>query len=170
MADAAEEKRQAAIAAASKKKAASKGKKGKEEERETPAPEEKPNGRSSQLKSALDEPVEEVEPKFDLFLPTEFSQALKRKFGRRFTFGPIHFNGLDQEFDEEKARQMVIDALQASEPFKSAGADVCVHGHKVQVKERTLRRGTSLLKHSRFLNNLEVVPIWPPEPEPVQQE
>jgi len=39
-----------------------------------------------------------------------------------------------------------------------------VHGHKVQVKERTLKRGTTLLKHSRFLPNLEVRPIWPVEP------
>jgi len=39
-----------------------------------------------------------------------------------------------------------------------------VHGHKVQVKQRNLKRGTSLLKHSRFLPNLEVKPILPAEP------
>lgn len=48
-----------------------------------------------------------------------------------------------------------------------SGSNICVHGHKVQVKERTLKRGTSMLKHSRFLPNLQVKPIWPAEPEPV---
>lgn len=37
----------------------------------------------------------------------------------------------------------------------------------MQVKDRTLKRATSLLKHARFLQNLEVVPVWPSEPEPV---
>ena len=37
------------------------------------------------------------------------------------------------------------------------------------VKGRTLKRATSLLKHARFLQNLEVTPVWPPEPEPVQE-
>jgi hypothetical protein len=40
----------------------------------------------------------------------------------------------------------------------------------VSVKDRTLKRGTSLLKHARFLSNLEVIPIWPSEPEPEQDE
>lgn len=96
--------------------------------------------------------------------------ALKKKYGRRFTFGPVVFNDLDKEFDDESARKMVIEKLEKSGIYADAGSDVCVHGHKVQIKERTLRRGTSLLKHSRFLNNLEVVPIFPPEPEPVQEE
>lgn len=165
MADAAEEKRQQAIAAASKKKA-SKKKGGKDDDqRETPAPDDKPGGRASALKSDLDQDGDDGQ-QFDLYLPNEFSMALKRKFGRRFTFGPINFNDLNKEFDGEAARKMVIDCLEASGPFREPGSAVCVHGHKVQVKERTLKRGTSLLKHSRFLNNLEVVPIWPPEPEP----
>jgi len=64
---------------------------------------------------------------------------------------------------------MVIDCLEKSAPFKDAGSNVCVHGYKVEVKERTLKRGTSMLKHSRFLPNLNVTPIWPPEPEPVEE-
>jgi len=31
--------------------------------------------------------------------------ALKQKFGRKFTFGPIAFNDLDKEFDGEAARK-----------------------------------------------------------------
>jgi hypothetical protein len=34
------------------------------------------------------------------------------------------------------------------------------------VKKRTLKRRTTLLKHARFLKNLEVNPVYPPEPEP----
>ena len=55
--------------------------------------------------------------------------------------------------------------LEASEQFAEAGKS-CVHGYRVLVKDRTLKRSTSVLKHARFLNNLEVVPVWPPEPEP----
>ncbi len=36
-----------------------------------------------------------------------------------------------------------------------------MHGFNVTVKERTLKRGSSLLKHARFLNNLEVTPVLP---------
>lgn len=31
--------------------------------------------------------------------------ALKQKFGRPFTFGPITFNDLDKDFDGEAARK-----------------------------------------------------------------
>jgi hypothetical protein len=65
---------------------------------------------------------------------------------------------------------MVIDALEKSAPMQQPGSNICVHGHKVQVKERTLKRSTTLLKHSRFLPNLEVKPIWPAEPVPEVNE
>ena len=42
-----------------------------------------------------------------------------------------------------------------------------MHGFKVAVKERTLKRRTSLLKHSRFLKNLVVTPVYP---EPIIEE
>ena len=47
---------------------------------------------------------------------------------------------------------------------------LCIHGLKVMVKGRTLRRRTTILKHSRFLRNLVVSPIFPSEPEPVVVE
>ena len=47
---------------------------------------------------------------------------------------------------------------------------MCIHGFKVKVKRRTLKRRTTLLKHARFLKNLEVLPVFPPEPEPVVEE
>jgi hypothetical protein len=37
------------------------------------------------------------------------------------------------------------------------------------VKERTLKRRTSLLKHARFISNLEVKPVFPAEPEMVPE-
>ncbi len=40
-----------------------------------------------------------------------------------------------------------------------------MHGYRVTVKERTLKRRTSLLKHARFISNLEVKPVLPAEPD-----
>jgi hypothetical protein len=45
--------------------------------------------------------------------------------------------------------------------------NLCIHGFKVAVKGKTLKRRTTILKHARFLRNLEVTPVFPPEPEPV---
>lgn len=110
---------------------------------------------------------EQTEPdvNYDLFVPAQFSAALRQKVGRKFTFGPVEFSGLDKELDSEAARKLVVDTLEQSSTMKAVGQNLCVHGFKVQVKERTLKRSTSLLKHSRFLHNLEVVPVWPAEPE-----
>ena len=44
-----------------------------------------------------------------------------------------------------------------------------MHGYKVEVKERTLKRRTSLLKHARFISNLEVKPVFPVEQELVPE-
>lgn len=33
------------------------------------------------------------------------------------------------------------------------------------MKDRTLKRRTSLLKHARFISNLEVRPVFPPQPD-----
>jgi hypothetical protein len=46
---------------------------------------------------------------------------------------------------------------------------LCIHGFKVKVKKRTLKRRGTMLKHARFLKNLEVIPIFPTEPEPVAE-
>ena len=48
--------------------------------------------------------------------------------------------------------------------------NLCIHGFKVQVKNKTLKRRTTILKHARFLRNLEVTPVFPPEPEPVPEQ
>lgn len=45
--------------------------------------------------------------------------------------------------------------------------NLCIHGFNVTIKKKTLKRRTTILKHSRFLRNLEVTPVFPPEPEPV---
>ena len=45
-----------------------------------------------------------------------------------------------------------------------------MHGYQVQVKERTLKRSTSLLKHARFIHNLEVKPVFPAEADVVLEE
>ena len=44
-----------------------------------------------------------------------------------------------------------------------------MHGLKVRINGRTLKRPTTVVKHSRFLRNLDVIPILPPEPEPVTE-
>lgn len=48
--------------------------------------------------------------------------------------------------------------------------NVCIHGYKVNIKGKTLKRRSTIVKHSRFLRNLEVIPIFPPEPEPIQED
>ena len=75
---------------------------------------------------------------------------MKEKVGRSFVFGPLDFSGLDSdEFDATEARQKVIDSLENS---TSLGEDaICVHGYRVLVKDRTLKRKSSVLKHARFM-------------------
>lgn len=43
--------------------------------------------------------------------------------------------------------------------------NICIHGFKVTIKKKTLKRRNTIVKHSRFLRNLEVYPVFPPEPE-----
>ena len=45
--------------------------------------------------------------------------------------------------------------------------NLCIHGFNVTIKQKTLKRRTTIVKHSRFLRNLEVTPVFPPEPEPL---
>jgi len=47
--------------------------------------------------------------------------------------------------------------------------NICIHGFKVKIKQRNLKRRTSLLKHSRFLRNLEVTANPPPIKEVAQE-
>ena len=105
MVDAAEEKRQAAIAAAQKKKAAlSKGKAKNAEEVPVALPPPVDQNKINHLKRMLIK-QDHSQDDFDLFDPQEFSRALKARIGRRFTFGPVEFNGLDSDdFQQEEAR------------------------------------------------------------------
>jgi hypothetical protein len=70
-------------------------------------------------------------------------------------------------FEAEKQREKVISVLEKGMLLPT---NLCVHGFKVKAKGRTLKRKSTLLKHGRFLKNLEVVPIVPPMPEPVPEE
>lgn len=69
-------------------------------------------------------------------------------------------------FEPEQQREHVTSALERSILLPS---NLCVHGFKVKVKKRNLKRRSTLLKHARFLRNLEVLPVLPKEPEPVAE-
>ena len=45
-----------------------------------------------------------------------------------------------------------------------------IHGLTIQAKGRTLKRASTILHHSRFLRNLEVLPLPPMLSEPVTME
>ena len=102
-----------------------------------------------------------------MYLPASFERALQARVPRPFIFGPVEFEGLDlteeqQPFEPEGQRDHVCSALERSILLPS---NLCIHGFKVKVKRRNLKRRSSLLKHARFLRNLEVLPVVPPEPE-----
>jgi hypothetical protein len=42
-----------------------------------------------------------------------------------------------------------------------AESQICLHGYNILAKGRTLKRSSTLLKHARFLNNLQVTPVYP---------
>jgi len=108
------------------------------------------------------------EKELDLFLPTEFSQALKKKIERPFVFGPITFKGLDSsDFNGDMTREMVMSYLEKTPRMPK---DLCIHGFNVLIRDRTLRRSSTILKHARFLKSMKVTPIFPPEPEPSIKE
>ena len=66
-------------------------------------------------------------------------------------------------FDAESQREGVTKVLDQSLLLPN---QLCIHGFKVTAKKRTLKRRRTLLKHARFLQNMEVFPIYPKEPEP----
>jgi len=72
----------------------------------------------------------------------------------------------EHPFEPEAQREHVTSALERSILLPS---NLCVHGFKVKVKKRNLKRRSTLLKHARFLRNLEVLPVLPPEPEPMAE-
>ncbi len=150
-----EERRQAAKLAASKKKKGGAGGKKEQKEEEEEKKEEKAPA--------------PVKKELDLFIPNEFAQTLKDKIPRPFIFGPIEFTGLNLSEEEEPfrhdlARREVQDNLERT-PYLPE--HICIHGFKVTIKQKTLKRRSTIVKHSRFLRNLEIYPVFPPEPEPV---
>jgi hypothetical protein len=47
--------------------------------------------------------------------------------------------------------------------------NICIHGFNVTIKNKTLKRRSSIVKHSRFLRNMEVTPIAPKLVESIQE-
>lgn len=96
----------------------------------------------------------------DLTDPRDFAEAVREKVQRPFTFGPIDLEGLDSvEFDMASAYDLIMETLEQQSVF--AEGPICVHGYNVLAKGRTLKRSSTLLKHARFLNNLQVTPVYP---------
>ena len=139
-----EEKKIQAMEAAKKQKKGGKKKKGDDE----PTVEESvdPNKTVSEFNKGPDE-------EFDLFNPDSFKRALKAKVPRPFIFGPVEFEGLHLNDDQapfvpQDERERVTGVLERSMMMPSS---LCVHGYKVCVKKRNLKRRSSILKHARFL-------------------
>lgn len=96
---------------------------------------------------------EHGDEQFDPYIPASFERALKQKIARPFIFGPIEFDGLnlaeeEVPFDAESQREKVSGVLERGIYLPS---NLCLHGFKVKVKNRTLKRRSTLLKHARFL-------------------
>lgn len=100
--------------------------------------------------------------------PSDFAEALKERIGRPFIFGPVEFNHLNipEEFNAEAYRHLVSQTLDQTLQMPE---NLCIHGYQVTVKNKTLKRATTVLKHSRFLKNMVVYPVYPiQETAPVQ--
>lgn len=152
----------------------------RKEEEEKAKKAKKPKG-----KKGDDKPSEEVsqqyqsvnsskkEETFDTSTQDGFDKALRHHVKRPFLFGPIVFEGLDLDdtvslFDPEEQRKRVTDLLERGVKLPTG---LCQHGYRVTIKKRNLKRRSSLLKHARFLKNLEVRPNGPPPPvEEVKEE
>ena len=39
--------------------------------------------------------------------------------------------------------------------------NLCIHGYEVTIKNKTLKRATTVLKHAKFLKNMIVYPVYP---------
>ena len=135
-----EEERKAAAAA--KKKPGAKPKKDEE-----PKEEEKPQGPP---------PKREL----DLSNPQDFAEALKEQIPRPFVFGPIEFSELDNP-ELHMGEHWGDHVCEALESCLSMPPNLCEHGYQVTCKGKTLKRATTLVKHSRFLRNLIVKPTYP---------
>lgn len=148
-----EERRIAAAASAAKKKGA-KGKKEavvEEEKREDKAQGPPPKRQ------------------LDLMNLEDFKEALKEKVPRPFVFGPVEFTNLDlpeeEVFPAVEWRSAVVDNLMKTLQLPE---NLCIHGFNVTIKNKTLKRATTILKHSRFLRNMKVSPVFPAPPQQVE--
>lgn len=46
----------------------------------------------------------------------------------------------------------------------------CIRGHTVQIKGRNFKRASTMLKHGRYMQNLEVHPVYPKPIEEVAND
>jgi len=81
---------------------------------------------------------------------------------RPFTFGPIEFcdlnlTGAEKTFDADEQKMRIIDCLDTHLHQPSC----CIRGHRVLIKGRNFKRPTTMLKHGRFMQNLQVCPVYP---------
>lgn len=65
----------------------------------------------------------------------------------------MDFAGLDcpDQFDAVKARKTVTTNLDKKSVLSEPGNNICIHGYRVTIKDRTFKRPSSLLKHARFI-------------------
>lgn len=145
----------------------------RKEEEEKAKKAKKPKGKKADEKPAEDVSQQfqsvsssKKEETFDTATQEGFDKALRHHIKRPFLFGPIVFEGLDLDdavdpFNPEDQRKRVTDLLERGIHLPTG---LCQHGFRVTVKGRNLKRRSSLLKHARFLKNLEVRPNGPPPP------
>jgi hypothetical protein len=80
--------------------------------------------------------------------------------------GPIEFSHLDNDhFPAAEWRQKIVETLQKS---LNLPENLCIHGFNVNVKGKTLKRASTIVKHSKFMRNMIINPIYPPEPDLTQ--
>jgi hypothetical protein len=124
-----EERKQAAAAkaaAAAKKKGGKAGAAGKKDTKDE----------DEEKKVVEEKPTQAVKKDLDLFVPSEFKQALHEKVQRPFIFGPVEFKNLnaveaEDPFRYDLARKYVEEQLIKS-PYLHE--NICIHGFKVCVK------------------------------------
>jgi hypothetical protein len=122
--------------------------------------------------AAMEDEEYKQEENFNLENKEDFNKALKARIKMPFLFGPVEFTGLNSNedndaFDYMLERENVINILQRSSFLPQ---NICVHGFRVKIKQRNLKRRSSLLKHSRFMRNMEVTPNPPPIKEEEKEE
>ena len=147
----AEEKKAQMAQLAAKQKG--KAKKGKKQE-DAPAEEEE---KKEEQKTLISEDAD-----LNLNDPEDFSKALMKEVPRPFTFGSIEFNELnltedEKKFDSEAARAKIIEALDLHMEQPSC----CIRGFNIKIKGRNFKRRSTMLKHGRWMQNLEVSPVYP---------